>query len=74
MLTEACATGKPVFRLPMAGAAGKFQTLHDALEMRCGVTSYTGQVRGDDYPPLDETARMARCLWKHFEAKQDDNA
>ena len=40
MLTEACATGKPVFRLPMSGTPGKFQTLYEALETHCHVVPY----------------------------------
>lgn len=67
MLTEACATGKPVYRLPMSPKsasrkAGKFQTLYDALETRCGVVPYAGQTQGADYEPLDETSRVARLL------------
>jgi len=68
MLTEACATGKPVFRLPMSGKAGKFQILYNALETRCGVTRYAGQLEGGDYLPLDETSRIAQMVWSRFEA------
>jgi mitochondrial fission protein ELM1 len=71
MLTEACVTGKPVYRLPMAGKAGKagkFQALYDALQTRCHVTRYDGQVDGTEYPPLDETARMAQRVWERFDA------
>jgi len=71
MLTEACATGKPVFRLPMSGRPGKFQILYDALETRCAVKPYDGQVSGVDYPPLNETARVAQQVWKHFDARLD---
>lgn len=67
MLTEACAAGKPVFRLPMSGNAGKFQILYNALETRSGVTRYAGQLEGDDYPPLDETSRIAQMIWSRFE-------
>ena len=63
MLTEACATGKPVYRLPMSGKAGKFQTLYNGLESRCHVTRYTRQMDGQEYSPLDETARIAQLLW-----------
>lgn len=69
MLTEACATGKPVFRLPMAGDAGKFQMLYDALEARCGAVRYEGQLTGEDYPPLQETARIAKELWTRFDRR-----
>ena len=69
MLTESCATGKPVYRLPMSGQAGKFQILYDALDIRCGVTLYDGQAQGVDYPPLEETARMAQAVWARFDAR-----
>ena len=69
MLTEACATGKPVFRLPMAGEAGKFQTLYDALEARCGVVRYDGRLTGEDYAPLRETARIAEALLARFDQR-----
>lgn len=69
MLTEACATGKPVYRLPMSGEPGKFQFLYDALEGRCGVTRYVGQLGGKDYPPLDETAGLARRVWTEYDAR-----
>ena len=69
MLTESCATGKPVYRLPMSGQAGKFQKLYDALENRCGAARYSGQLGGDNYAPLDETARMADALWRRFDAR-----
>ena len=63
MLVEACATGKPVHRLPMAGKPGKFAVLYDALETRCGVTRYVGDIGGKEYEPLEETARVAAALW-----------
>jgi len=69
MLTEACATGKPVFRLPMAGAPGKFQKLYDALEARCHVVPVGGAINKDDYEPLEETARVADKLWAHFDMR-----
>ena len=68
MLTEACATGKPVFRLPMSGQAGKFQTLYTALERRCGAMLYKGQLSGEDYQPLTETARISEIVWLRFDA------
>ena len=68
MLTEACATGKPVFILPMNGKSGKFEQLYERLKTRCGVTAYEGQLSGEDYDPLDETARMAEQLWARYKA------
>ena len=76
MLTEACATGKPVFRLPMSGSgtAGKFQSLYERLETRCHAGLYKGQMGGEDYPPLEETARMAKQLWSRFDARSESSA
>jgi len=62
MLTEACATGKPVFTLPMVGGAGKFAGLYDSLKQRCNVVPFTGSVKASAYEPLNETARMAEIL------------
>ncbi len=70
MLTEACATGKPVFRMPLSGKAGKFQRLYDALESRCGLALYNGNPIAPDYPPLKETERVANLLWAHFDRRQ----
>jgi mitochondrial fission protein ELM1 len=70
MLTEACATGKPVYRLPMSGKPGKFWTLYGALERRCGASAYAGQLSGDDYAPLNETARVAQRVWERYDARK----
>ena len=69
MLTEACATGKPVCRLPMAGKAGKFQQLYDALEKGCGVVGYKGQQAGQAYAPLQESARAAQSVWETYDSR-----
>jgi len=68
MLTEACATGKPVFRLPMAGQPGKFQTLYDALEKRCRVRlAINSDLSPQSYAPLQETKRAAAFVWDKFQ-------
>jgi len=69
MLTEACATGKPVFRLPMSGKAGKFNALYKSLSTRCHVERFSGKFTGNAYAPLAETERMATQFWAHFEAR-----
>jgi len=69
MLTEACATGRPVFRLPMAGAAGKFETLYEDLRNRCGVTLFEGKLNAPGYAPLNETKDAAVRLWARFDAR-----
>ncbi len=62
MLTEACATGKPVFTLPMAGNPGKFATLYESLKQRCNVVPFAGNITAPPYTALEETKRMAEAL------------
>ena len=69
MLTEAAGTGKPVFTLPMQGKPGKFDRLYAKLEERCNIRPYDGDLEAQPYEPLEETERMARQFWAHFEAR-----
>jgi len=69
MLTEAASTGKPVFTLPMQGKPGKFQKLYDSLAQRCNVRPFDDNINAPDYAPLEETQRIARQLWAHYEAR-----
>jgi len=69
MLTEACATGKPVFTLPLSGQAGKFEALYNTLESRCGVVPYQGHPVAPDYRALNETARMAEQVFAHYDRR-----
>ena len=66
MLTEACATGEPVFTLPMsckkAGGAGKFAELYQSLKSRCHVVPFEDNIEAPPYKVLDETSRMAELL------------
>ena len=68
MLTEACTAGPPVFRLPMAGEAGKFKQLYAALETRCHVKAFNPKREGCGYPPLGETDRIADLVSKKYNA------
>ncbi len=70
MLTEACATGKPVFTLPMAGKSGKFSKLYDSLKTRCHITPFTGSIDAPSYQPLNETGRMAKIVLQHLDKNQ----
>ena len=66
MLTEACATGMPVFRLPMAGEAGKLAWLYAELETRCHVEPFAGRLEGMPYVPLEETKRVAKHIGRQL--------
>jgi mitochondrial fission protein ELM1 len=67
MLTEACATGKPVFTLPLSGRAGKFSQLYDRLTERCNVVPFLGNIESPPYLALKETERAARELLDRYE-------
>ncbi|HEX6833280.1 MAG TPA: mitochondrial fission ELM1 family protein [Rudaea sp.] len=70
MLSEACATGKPVFTLLPRGAHGKLVAFHEALRER-------GNLRALDAdnstfipaPPLRETADVAAEILRRFHAR-----
>jgi len=67
MLTEACTTGKPVFRLPMSGEPGKFAKLYERLEDRCRLRSAIGtDLTPQSYEPLQEAERAAKFVWERF--------
>ena len=69
MLTEACATGKPIFRLPMSGKAGKFEKLYESLSTHCNLAIFTDNFEGAPYSALLETDRVAEKFWVHFDAR-----
>ncbi len=60
MVSEACATGKPVHVLPLAGGTRKFQAFHRHMR-EAGYTRPLGErLESWTYPPLDDTADVAR--------------
>lgn len=69
MLTEACTTGKPVYRLAMDGNPGKFQQLYEALESRCHVRRWDGNLERHPYSALDETSRVAQTVIARMTAR-----
>lgn len=62
MLTEACSTGKPVYRLPMAGSGGKFDRLYQSLETRCNLARWGQAGTPAPYDALRETDRVAERI------------
>ena len=76
MLTESCATGKPVYTLPMAlkpmkahikSSQNKFTTLIDQLKTRCCVTTFSEELTTAQYAPLRETARVAQEIFNRYQ-------
>jgi mitochondrial fission protein ELM1 len=59
MATEAAATGKPVYILPLAGVRPKQARLHAELAERGIARAFEGKLDVFTYTPLDETASAA---------------
>jgi mitochondrial fission protein ELM1 len=59
MISEAAATGKPVYIVELDGGSAKFTRFHQAMR-EAGITRpFAGQIENWHYPPLDDTARAA---------------
>lgn len=69
MVSEACATGKPVHILPLAGGTAKFQAFHAHMQAK-GYTRTLGQhLETWTYPPLDDTAAVAQEIRHRLRAR-----
>lgn len=59
MVSEAAATGKPVYIAPLEGGSAKFTRFHDAMR-EAGITRpFTGAIEAWRYAALDDTSRAA---------------
>ena len=68
MATEAAATGKPVFVLKMEGHSHKFRLFHETMERHGAARPFGGGFHGWTYPPLQETERAAKEIWRRFDS------
>lgn len=71
MLTEAAATGTPVYRLKLDGKPGKFTRLYSALEAHGSVRPWLGRLDSWTYEPLHETERAAQGVLEIMARKGD---
>ncbi|WP_397418879.1 mitochondrial fission ELM1 family protein [Phenylobacterium sp.] len=67
LATDAAATGKPVFILPVPGRSAKLERLHAALAARGVAQPFNGRFQGPTYLPLAETARAAAEVWRRYD-------
>lgn len=74
MLTEAAATGTPVYRLGVDGNPGKFRRLYAALEGHGAVRPFLGALERWTYVPLHETERAAQRMLEMLDARCDMKA
>lgn len=68
LATDAAATGKPLFILPMPGHSAKLARFHAELERRGIARPFAGALTPvDAYEPLAETDRLARELLRRYD-------
>jgi mitochondrial fission protein ELM1 len=67
LATDAAATGKPLFILPMAGRSAKLARFHAELERRGIARPFVGNLTAESYAPLAETDRAARELLRRYD-------
>jgi len=70
MVSEACATGKPVFVFDLEGGSGKFRRFHRRLRADGLTRPFTGTLETWDYAPLDDTARVAAEVRRRLAARR----
>ncbi len=67
LATDAAATGRPIFVLPMAGHSAKLDRFHADLKRRGIAQPFEGTLIGTAYAPLAETDRAALELLRRYD-------
>lgn len=67
LATDAAATGRPIFVLPMQGHSAKLARFHAELERRGVAAPFVGELTSKPYAPLLETDRAARELLRRYD-------
>ena len=62
MVSEACATGKPVYVYELEGAGRRLRRFHQGLRAAGITRPFTGILEPWSYPPPDDTARAAAII------------
>ncbi|MEW5685416.1 MAG: mitochondrial fission ELM1 family protein [Pseudomonadota bacterium] len=71
LATDAAATGKPLFVLPMVGESAKLGRFHAELARRGIARPFSDSLDGKAYPPLAETDRAARELLRRYDGSEE---
>ncbi|HLI11719.1 MAG TPA: mitochondrial fission ELM1 family protein [Alphaproteobacteria bacterium] len=59
MVTEACATGKPVYIIELAGGSRRFRLFHDEMRAAGMTRPFAGRLESASYEPCFEAERVA---------------
>lgn len=62
MVSEACATGKPVYIYELEGGGRRLRRFHESLRAAGITRPFAGVLEHWSYPPLDDTARVAATI------------
>jgi mitochondrial fission protein ELM1 len=68
MISEACATGKPVHVVRLPGYSQKFSAFHQSLVDTGRIRWFEGQVENWNYKPLQEVSRVAGLIREAYQA------
>ena len=72
MVSEACATGKPVYVIDLEGGSKRFNRFHD-LSRRDGLTRpFVGTLETWHYTPPDDTTRVAEEVRRRLDSRHRD--
>lgn len=66
MATEAAATGKPIYTLPLPGGSTKFRRFHRDMEEYGATRPFNGRLDTWSYRPLNEMTRIASLIRKRL--------
>lgn len=69
MVSEACATGKPVLVHDLPGGNAKFDRFHRLFREACMTRPFEGRLERYGYEPLAETAEVARIVRERMAAR-----
>lgn len=72
MLSDALTTGKPTYRLKMAGGSAKFDRLYQTLENHGGLRVFNGDLETWAYDPLADAKIIADEIKKRFEHSRNN--
>lgn len=72
MVSEACATGKPVYVVELAGGSDKFARFHALLRSAGMTRPFAGALAQWQYPPLDDVAAAAAEIRRRLRAAGRD--
>ena len=66
MVSEACATGKPVYIAQLEGGSSKFELFHKNLQSAGITRPFNGELENWYYNPLNDTAKVAEEIKRRF--------